>query len=371
MNLPPPPNTPPPSGGFPPPPYGGSGPYPPEPPQRSWQPSPKRGGAKKWLLGILVLLVVIGVTAAVTVVIVGGDDGSSTVQRAPIDEADSGIASAKDVGAVSVLTEDPTCMAQHPIFAEWLRQIRNGWESRDPSIPASAWTPELRAQYTEVAEAMRGTTKKLQPLVKLTPHRVMRELYQQFMAYADAYADSVPNYQPPDDPLAGVAITAADAIGNICAAIGFGSAAARGPLVPALPAPSQVAPIGDLTQPALFLQDANPICSDWVHTLTEFDADTAAWRKTDPNIPGSEWSPEQRQINDDVTPVMNRLANQLLVLGQRSGDPILRDFAELSSQYRNAYVEALTSYTPADKHLATASIKLAGLVASACEATSG
>ncbi|MBU8814340.1 hypothetical protein [Mycolicibacterium goodii] len=322
----------------------------------------------KWILGTVALLAVIGVTVAITVFVTGGNARVPSDQPPSADAPASGIASVNDVGPIAVLTEDPTCMAQHPIFSEWLSKIRNGWENRDPTIPAAAWTPELRTQYSEVAQAMRAAADKLESLVKLTPHRVMRELYEQWIAYARAFADSVPDYSAKDDPLAGVTITAADAIGNICAAIGYGSAAARGPLVPSLPAPSQVSSVSDTNQPRRFMLNENPVCADWFKTLKEFDADTANWRTTDPNIPSSEWSPEQRKINEDVTPVMERLTNQLLTLGQVSGDPVLRDFAEMSSQYRNAYVQALTTYTPADKHLASASIKLAGLVASACEA---
>ena len=36
-------------------------------------------------------------------------------------------------------------------------------------------------------------------LAKLTPHRVMRELYEQFIAYARAYSDAVPTYTKPDN----------------------------------------------------------------------------------------------------------------------------------------------------------------------------
>ncbi|MDF1902501.1 hypothetical protein LTT02_20760 [Mycolicibacterium smegmatis] len=323
------------------------------------------------MLGGLAIVVIIGVTVAVTIFVTREGNGSTTASEISRNVGPHDVASADDDGPVSVITEDPTCMAQHPVFSEWWGEIRNGWENRDPAVPASAWTPEVRAQYEDVANAMRRASEKLAPLVKLTPHRVMRELYEQFIAYSVAYADSVPGYTGKHDPLAGVAITAADAIGNICAAIGFGSAAARGPLVPHLPAPSQIAPVDDVSDPATFLQQPNPVCSDWLATLTAFDADTAEWRATDPNIPGTEWSPEQKRINEQVTPVMNLLANQLLVLGQRSDNAIFRDFADLSSQYRQAYALALTTYAPADKHLANASIKVAGLVASACDAAVG
>ncbi len=77
---------------------------------------------------------------------------------------------------------------------------------------------------------MRGAAAQAVGLVELTPHRVMRELYQQFIAYARAYAERVPKYMPADNNLAGAANSASSALGAICAAITDGPAAARGPM---------------------------------------------------------------------------------------------------------------------------------------------
>ena len=41
---------------------------------------------------------------------------------------------------------------------------------------------------------MRNAADQTVNLVKMTPHRVMRELYEQFIAYARAFADAVPTY---------------------------------------------------------------------------------------------------------------------------------------------------------------------------------
>ena len=41
---------------------------------------------------------------------------------------------------------------------------------------------------------MRNAADQTVPLAKLTPHRVMRELYEQFIAYARAYSDAIPTY---------------------------------------------------------------------------------------------------------------------------------------------------------------------------------
>ena len=48
--------------------------------------------------------------------------------------------------------------------------------------------------YESVGKAMRSAADQTVNLVKSTPHRVMRELYEQFIAYARAFADTVPTY---------------------------------------------------------------------------------------------------------------------------------------------------------------------------------
>ena len=49
-----------------------------------------------------------------------------------------------------------------------------------------SWTPKQRAQFMAAGQSMRSAAAQTVGLVKLTPHRVMRELYQQFIAYARA-----------------------------------------------------------------------------------------------------------------------------------------------------------------------------------------
>lgn len=337
-----------------------------------WPQAPKRGNGWKWALGGVALAAVIGVTAAVTLSVAtkGSNGGSSpTGSRSSVSgAASSEIASANDAGPVAVITEDPSCMAQSPILETFAAQQPKGWVERDPGILSEAWTSEMRNEYTQVQGAMRNAADQMIPLAKLTPHRVMRELYEQFIAYSRAYADGVETYSPPVDHFARVSITAADAISRICAAVGYGSAAARAPLVPLGAPPSETAALGDPSNPQRFLTGPNDVCADWDTALRQFQGDTSDWLKTDPDVPGSQWTPEQKAINDAVVPVMERLAKRMNELGERSGNPIMQDFASLSAQYRLAYVKALPTYTPADKYLASTSIRLAAMVNSACQA---
>ncbi|ULN35586.1 hypothetical protein [Mycolicibacterium smegmatis] len=322
------------------------------------------------MVGGLALLVVIGVTVVATIAVTKKSDGNglSLTPIAADERNGTDIASANDSGPVAVITEDPTCAAQGPILATWAEKAKNGWDKRDSSIPAVDWTPEVRTQHHEVGEALREATDQLVPLAKLTPHRVMRELYEQFIAYGRAYVESIPTYTPPDDYLARATVATTEVIGNICAAIDYGSAASRAPLVSPLPAPSELASVRDPNEPTRFLVEPNPLCADWNSALTQFSADTKAWLATDPAVPASQWSVEVKSIHSDVVPVMQRLASQIQVLGKKSGNPIWQDLADLSVQYRTAYVKAIPTYIPADNYLVTVSSRLNGMVDAACQA---
>lgn len=371
---------PPPAGGPQPPPIG-PGPDPRVPPaQPVWAPQqprpappPRRGNAWKWALGAVALLAVIGVTVAVTLSVAGGGSGGNPPTTSPTtgNGPDSPIASANDKGPATIITEDPTCAPSRPIFETLAGQERNGWDTRDTSIPASGWTPAVRAQHEAVGQAMRSAADQVVALIRLTPHRVMRELYEQFTAYSRAYANSVPSYSAPDDYLAGVANSAMDAISNICAGIAYGSASARGALVPPTAAPTDVKSFGDPADPHRFLTAPNSVCAEWNTVLSQFQIDTAAWAATSPDIPASQWTLEQRAVNDAVGPVMSAFAEKLQALGIRSGNSTLQDFAVLSAQYRRAYVKALPSYIPSDDYLATTALRLTGVVQAACLATDG
>ncbi|WP_441958899.1 hypothetical protein [Mycolicibacterium houstonense] len=279
------------------------------------------------------------------------------------------IASANDTGPVSVILEDPSCATQYPVISAYISRTKNGWEKRDPEVPATEWTPEVRAMHEAAGQAFKEAADQLIPSAKLTPHRVMRELYEQFIAYGRAYADSIATYIPSNNNLAVVAVRAADAIDRICAAVGYGSAAARGPLVPALPAPSEVAPVRDPADSQKLLSEPNPVCPEWNTAVEQFLVNSAAWNAISPDIPGVEWSPEQRKTNDEVVPVMELFNTQLSVLGRKSQNPILKDFADLTVQYLKAYLEALPTYTPADNYLAIAATRTANVVQFACKAS--
>jgi hypothetical protein len=343
-----------------------------------WPPQGKRnrGHGLKWAFLAVTLAAVAAIAVAATLLFTRGGSGkdSSTATAAPPSSAPgvaASFASANDKGPVSVITEDPSCAPWSPIQNTLADASKNGWTQRDPSIPADVWSDEERAQYAAVGQAFRNAANQTVPLVKLTPHRVMRELYEQFIAYARAYAGRIPTYTPPDDALARTVNNAGAVLGYICQAVEYGSAAARGPLVSQRASRTHVIPPGDPANSKRFLTIADPVCPDWKAILDQFEADIAVWEKTDPDVPASQWSPEQEATNDAVAPAMSAYAGAVEKLGDRSDNATLQDFAMLDAQYRRAYVIALPTYRVADQYLANASIDASYMVLAACAAVGG
>ncbi|WP_162234063.1 hypothetical protein [Mycolicibacterium goodii] len=216
-----------------------------------------------------------------------------------------------------------------------------------------------------MAQSMLLSADQLIPVAKLTPHRVMRELYEQIIAYSRAYAESVSAYQP-EENAALVSTNASTAVSLICAAIKNGSAAARGPLTVQAPARSDLQEAGDGANPARFLTEPNPECAAWEKALNEFDNNTVQWRAIPADIPAGDWTPEQKSITKAVIPVMRRLASQQVGSGEQSGNALWQDFADLSAQYRLAYAEALPTYVASDDALSAVSLRLGSMVNAAC-----
>jgi hypothetical protein len=213
---------------------------------------------------------------------------------------------------------------------------------------------------------MRNAADRAVSLANQTPHRVMRELYEQFIAYGRAYADSIPNYTPADDFWAGANISATSALGAICDAIDYGSAVNRAPTVqPGDPA-STVATPSNPNHPQRFLAKPDPSCSGWVQQADKFDADMTEWAKLDVSIPASQWSPQQERIQSLSAPVIASFAENGVTIGRQSNNPIFTDFADLAAVYFRAYVNSLKTYTPPDNYLVLVGLRVNNLLTNAC-----
>ncbi|WP_162625670.1 hypothetical protein [Mycolicibacterium llatzerense] len=340
-------------------------------PQQPW-PAPvpsNKGGAAKWVIGAVALVAVIAVTAVVTASWTknssngGGAAGGTTTSAAPSD-----VASANDKGPVGIITEDPSCAPWNSI-ANTLSDIENkGWLTRDSSIPAPSWTPDIRAQYEAVGKAMKAAADMVVPLAKMTPHRVMRELYEQSIAYLRAYANSIPTYTPADDGLARAASTAGNVITNICAATSFGSAVARASLIAPPAAPTSTAPIGDVVNARRMFDAPDAVCPDLVPTLDQLLTNPSfkEWITSDPAVAVGNWPPERQALTDLVTPLMTSTADALEKLAQKSANPIVQDFILLGVQYRRTFVKATSTYQPSDQYIYLAGQYAPGILSGAC-----
>ena len=381
MNMPPPPggwpNQPPgPTPGQPqygPPtgqqPYAGQQPHAPQAhwPQQPPPPPPQKGGgAIKWLLVAIAVLLVIGVTIGATLLFTRGNgDGPSSP---PTSGNASDIASANDTGPVSIITEEPTCEAFLRVNDALADLQTKGWsENRGELGPRAEWTPQERTQVESVATALRNAADQVEPLVAQTPHRVVRELYVQFAGYGRAYADSIDDYTPADDNLASANVNASSALVGICNSIEYG-AITRALTLDTVTAPSSLAPFTSESGAQLFVTNYDDVCNSWTQRERAFIAENAPWETLDPNTPATDWSPQQRQIQDDAEARMTNLAVAMEQDGRSSGNPELEDFAVLGSLYLRAYAAAGDSYNNADSWLSFAGLRLNNMIGSACDA---
>lgn len=342
--------------------------------QQQWAggPPPSNGGGKtKWLVGGLAVVLAIALAVVITVLVVKPDSGGNGPSNAGAKGAESEFASANDTGPVNIITEDPTCAAWEKVGQEYADKLSTvGWDRRDSSVPAPAWTPEQRSMYEAASRAMLHAANRTVDLVTRTPHRAVRELYQQFIAYVHAFVSGLDSYSEAANDLVVVTDSSANALSRMCAAIGYGSASAVAPFVSNPTPPSSTTRPEAPGSPARFLISANEVCSQWSAEVDKASDATTAWQNLDANVPAAGWAPEQRAIVDAVMPVMLESADQLEHLGRQSGNPVLEDFAVLAAQYRRAYVKALPTYASRDNFLAQSATYLVKTVNWACKAAS-
>ena len=147
---------------------------------------PRRGGKGKWIFAAIAILAVIAVTVVYHGVGCRSGLGRWRVAAPQANGNGSDFASANDKGPVGIITEDPTCDAWGRVAGEYSAQTKAvNWGGRDQSVPASAWSSEQRTMYETVGRAMTNAGNQAVNLAMLTTHRVMRELYEQFIAYSE------------------------------------------------------------------------------------------------------------------------------------------------------------------------------------------
>ncbi|UNB52756.1 hypothetical protein [Mycolicibacterium sp. YH-1] len=320
------------------------------------------------MIAIAVLLV-IGVSIGATLLFTR--DGGNDPSNPPTSGTPADIASANDTGPVSIITEEPTCKAFNTINNGLASIVGNGWgDVRDKLGPISQWTSEQRNQVEAVASAMQNAADQVVPLARQTPNRVVREIYEQFIAYGRAYADSVANYVPADNQLASANVSASGAIIGICNSIELESAGRSLALAPTEPPTSTVAP-SDPQDAERFITAPSTMCTEWVDRLDQFIADTPDWQTRDGSVPASDWTPERRAVEQAATPLLTAYADQIAAVGRASDNATLEDLSVAASLYLHAYIAAGDGYTKADSWLAYTGFRIANLVSAACTSVAG
>jgi hypothetical protein len=92
------------------------------------------------------------------------------------------------------------------------------------------------------------------------------------------------------------------------------------------------------------------------------------WNNADHGAPAELWNPQQRALNDAVTPLLLNLADDVERIVQRSSNPVLQDFGIFSAQYLRAYVKGLPTYTRRDAELEGASRYTRLVITDGCRA---
>ena len=317
-----------------------------------------------WILGGTSVLLAIALIAVLGMSVGGQRDTGDDVREAAATESDhadvSGGAPAgvADMGPVSVITDDPTC-------AEWTRigsallevQNRVLWFERDGSIPAVEWLPEQVDMYTTVARAMGSVAAQVGILARDTPHRAMREIYEQLAVHAREVINRIPQYQASDIHLFRAADTLVGAASSICAAARSGAAQARAPLTPPAAPPTAPSPAAPENNRTTLLADNPSICNEWVPLSTDYRN----------QIP--DWVDDELYLGDITTPARIQFADASEEVSRRSNNAVAEDLAVLGAQYLRAYVAAVPTYGPADRALLDAADNLAKVVDHGCAGT--
>lgn len=340
-------------------------------PWASGPPPAPGGGGRRWLLLALAFLAVIAVSVAATVWFTHrGSGGQAGSAGGSSQASDGGIASAGDTGPVGIITEDPTCDRWVAMQNDVAAKLAD-WGKRDASVPASSWTPEQHQMYESAARVLRAQAEQVVSLARETPHRVMRELYEQRIAYNRAYADAIADYDSAKDQLALVGNDIAATLINVCFSIKNYSAADRAESVSPVDGPTLVAPVGNPADPKRFMTGPSAACPAIKSLSDRENLELEAWFKTDPDVPVEQRGSADKVLWEMASGVLRRGSDELERIGRSSGNGVVEDFLVLSAQYYRAFVNAIPTSTGADTKLYSAAQKAQVSVYSACNIAQG
>lgn len=271
-----------------------------------------------WVFGATSLVLAIVLTAIASGSLFKRTEATDGVQAAA-GVRDIWWASASDAGPVVVVADDPTCPEWGRVSASLVgRQNSVAWFDRDGSIPAVEWSPEESAMYRAVAGALGGVAVRTRDLARATPHRVMREMYEQLGVYARDLINRIPQYQAGDVETARTTDALVGAITSICNAAMSGSARVQVSSPGAVGLPTHPLPADSDAVLRPLLERENPTCAEWLPMSTDYRSAI-------------------EDLGDaDSSALSTGFADRAEGLGRRSNSPIAEDVLALSAQYLRA-----------------------------------
>jgi len=224
--------------------------------------------------------------------------------------AATGTAVPPTTDAITAVVGDPTCGTMEEIDREL------DAAARDFPIAAmyssAEWSPEQRDAVNRTATATRAAADRIIPYLGQTPNRLVRQLYEQYIAYNRAFAASVPNYVPSVSGYFYAGRMIAFAVIGICRVVKNGKpdvyAAQIAPVDIGQPPP---APPADPANAPLMLTAPLPNCPQWRPAL--------------PTSLSSELRSDRAKGDD--------YAEVILGLGRESGNALVYDFAGYAAYY--------------------------------------
>lgn len=112
----------------------------------------------------------------------------------------------------------------------------------------------------------------------------------------------------------------------------------------------------------------DPVCAEWNPLASEYAAKQADWAETDPGVPASRWSSEERALNLGVIPILRAQAEDMRRLAAEAQDPLLRSLMYSQAAYEDVFADRIPEYEPGDQRLWQATINLSAAVNSRCTA---
>jgi serine/threonine protein kinase len=355
-------------------PYGAAWPPPFPPPPPGWEPRPpRRRTRRRWVLTGVALVLAL-VAAGVAVTLLRRDSGGRPIAATSPTTTTTSMppaASTGDVGPVGLITEEPTCVRWLVISPKWPVDPPIHTAGVSPvNVARNAWTPEQQSVMQTMASNIRAEAGQTAVLANTTPHRVMRELYEQFVAYARAFADAVAgNYVPDDSGLLSSKNHLLSTLTSLCVAVRAGAPGARSALITVRGAPARVAPPQDPGNPQRFVTASDlPACVVLESLTGNYASNPAvtAWIDADETIPASKWDPRHKALNDAVAPIMLTLADDVERATGQGNNPVMADFGMLFAQYERVFVKTLPTYGPSDFQLEAVASSMLYMVAQAC-----